>query len=65
VAADRPTWAYLDEARQHAAMAEAFANTIAERRGGGDARLARQAADAFKRGARLLGLVTREDETEE
>lgn len=60
----RPTWAYIDEAQQAAGLAEGFANTVAQRREGGDARLARQAAESFRRGARLLGMVEREDEEE-
>lgn len=58
---DRPTWALIDDARSYAGTAEGFANTVAHRRDGGDARLARQAAQAFAKGARLLGLVERED----
>lgn len=58
----RPTWALIDEAIQAAGVAEGFANTVAGRRDGGDARLASQAADAFKRGARLLAQVEREDD---
>jgi hypothetical protein len=61
---NRPTWALIDEAQQAAGVAEGLANTVAQRRGGGDARLAQQAADAFKRGARLLGMVEREDADE-
>jgi hypothetical protein len=61
---ERPTWALIDDARQAAGVAEGLANTVAHRRDGGDERLARQAADAFKRGARLLGQVEREDDDE-
>lgn len=57
----RPTWALIDEAKQAAGVAEGFANTVAQRRDGGDRRLAHQAAEAFKRGQRLLGMVERED----
>jgi hypothetical protein len=58
----RPTWALIDEAVQVAGVAEGYANTVAQRRDGGDARLARQAAECFRRGARLLAQVEREDE---
>lgn len=65
--ADRPTWALIDDACQAATVAEGFANTIASRRRGAgaglaaDERIARQAADAFKRGARMLAMLERED----
>lgn len=58
----RPTWVLIDEATRMAGLAEGLANTVAQRRDGGDARLARSAADAFKRGARLLAQVEREDD---
>jgi hypothetical protein len=58
----RPTWALIDEANQAAGVAEGLANSVAQRREGGDRRLAQQAAEAFKRGARLLAQVEREDE---
>lgn len=59
----RPTWAMIDEAVQHAEQAEAYANTVAERRSSSypDARAARSAAEAFKRGARLMRMVEREE----
>jgi hypothetical protein len=58
----RPTWALIDEAVQALGIAEGFANTVAQRREGGDERLARQAAEAAKKAARLLALVEREDD---
>lgn len=58
----RPTWALIDDANQAAGVAEGFANSVAQRREGGDRRLAQQAAEAFKRGARLLAQVEREDD---
>jgi hypothetical protein len=58
----RPTWAHIDEACQYGEHAEAHARTVAQRRSGGDRRLAEQAADAFKRGLRLLAQVEREDD---
>lgn len=60
--ADRPTWALIDEAKQAAGVAEGFSNTVAARRADADRRLAHQAAEAFRRGARLLGMVEREDD---
>jgi hypothetical protein len=58
----RPTWALIDEAIEKAEHANTNAIIIVGRREGGDKRLARQAAEAFKRGARLLAMVEREDE---
>jgi hypothetical protein len=60
--ADRPTNALLDEALSFAGVAEGFANTVSRRRDGADARLAQQAADVFKKGQRLLGMVERDEE---
>lgn len=58
----RPTWALIDEAVQSLGHAEGFANTVAQRRSGGDQWLAHQAAEAAKRAVRLLSMVEREDE---
>jgi hypothetical protein len=60
-----PTWKLIDDAQQFAGVAEGFANTVSRRRDGGDARLAQQAADAFARGQRLLGMVERNDDEDE
>ena len=57
----KPTWALIDEATQALGIAEGIANTVAKRRDGADERLARQAAEAAKRAARLLAMVERED----
>ncbi len=62
MAADRPTWALIDEAAQAAGIVEGFANTIARRRTGADARIAQQAAQAAAKVQRLLAMVEREDE---
>jgi hypothetical protein len=59
---NRPTWALIDDAVQALGIVEGFANTIAKRRDGADARLARQAGEDAKRAIRKLGLVEREDE---
>jgi hypothetical protein len=61
-AAVRPTWALIDEAVQRGEHAEAYANTVAGRRQGGDRMLAQQAARAFARGVRLMRGVEREEE---
>ena len=58
----RPTWALIDDAVSYAGTVEGFANTIAKRRDGADQRLARQAAEAAKKAARLLAMVEREDD---
>ncbi len=58
----RPTWALIDDAVQMLGVAEGFANTVAAHRDYPDARLARQAAEAAKKAARLLAMVEREDE---
>lgn len=59
----RPRWALIDEAVQRGGSAEGFARSVAERfpAGSGDARLARAAAESFKRGVRMMGQVERED----
>lgn len=44
----RPTWALIDETNQAAGVAEGLANSVAQRREGGDRRLAQQAAEAFQ-----------------
>lgn len=57
----RPTWALIDDAVQALGIVEGLANTIASRRDGADARLARQAGEDAKRAVRKLALVERED----
>jgi hypothetical protein len=61
----RPTWALIDEAAQAADVARGLALEVARRRrvegSGGDARLAESAAARMRDGARLLGMVERED----
>jgi hypothetical protein len=58
----RPTWSCIDQVKDHAAIAEAYANTVAERRNYADSRLARSAANHFKEAVRLISMVEREDE---
>lgn len=58
----RPTWALIDDAVQALGVVEGFANTIAGRRDGADARLALQVAAHAKAAARKLTLIDREDE---